>query len=542
MKNKHFIVLFGAPILLNACKPGINESNPNIILIVADDMGYSDLSCYGSEIQTPNIDKLAYSGKRFTQFYNQTRCCPSRASLLTGLYQHQVGIGGMTEGQMYPDSTLIPSYIGYLNRKGITIAEALRENGYQTFMSGKWHLGDPEDTWPVKRGFDKTFSLIWGCSNYFNTKPYLNENQEVIVTLNGKPVQPEPGFYFTNEFTKYALKFIEEKDKDKPFFLYLAYTAPHWPIQALNKDIELYKGKYMMGWDSLRMQRFERMKEMGIIPADTRLSPKYDQVPDWNALSEDEKQTWDLRMAVYAAMIHRMDIGIGKVVEKLKEQGELENTIIMFLSDNGATNAAIYSATQWIADRSGAIGTEQSFDAYGYWANTSNTPFRKFKSHTFEGGIITPFIFHWPAEIKPGLITGYPGHINDVMPTLLDITGTQYPVKYQGHELIPLEGTSLLPLLNGEELENDRTLFWEHLGNKAVRKGDWKMVFAKSNKKWYLYNLAEDNTEVNDLSEDYPEKVEELKHLYDDWAERVGALPDTLYKDLVLVRNADWFE
>lgn len=515
---------------------------PNIVLILADDLGYSDIGCYGSEIPTPNIDRLAKSGKVFTQFYNQARSCPSRASLLTGLYPHQAGIGGMTEGLMYPDSTLIPSYIGYLNRSSVTLAEVLRENGYQTFMSGKWHVGDSVTQWPSARGFDKDFSLVWGCSNYFNTKPYLNDKQEIIVSYNGKPVQPAPGFYFTTEFTRYALQFIDEADDSKPFFLYLSYTAPHWPIQALDTDIAMFKGKYMMGWDSMRMERFERMKSLGIIPESTALSPKFENVPDWSTLSPEQKQVWDLRMAVYAAMIYRMDLCIGEVIAKLQDKGIFDNTIIIFLSDNGATNAEVFWATNWCADRSGATGTEKSFESYGKWANTSNTPFRKFKYTTYEGGIRTPFIFHWPQGAKSGLVSHYPGCTFDIMPTLLDIIDGQYPSVYAGNEITPSDGQSLWPLLQNQEQPNNRTLFWEHFGEKAIRWGDWKMVYNKNLAEWELYNLSEDMTEINDQSKAQPEIVKTLLTEYTVWAEKMQVVPDTLYKKLIMIRNADWFK
>ncbi len=537
-------LFFFAGMALSGCagkKGPEKESAPNIVLILADDMGYSDISCYGSEIRTPHIDQIAREGVRFRQFYNASRCCPSRASLLTGLYPHQAGMGGMTEGQKYPGGSVLPAYQGYLNDHCLTLAELLRENGYQTFISGKWHVGDSVTRWPAARGFDRSFSLIWGASNYFNTKPFLNENQKVVVTLDGKPVQLPHGFYFTDEFTRYAIRFIRERDPGKPFFLYLAYTAPHWPIQAPEEDINLYRGKYMMGWDSLRAERFRRMKKMGIIPEYTRLSPKYGNVPDWDTLSPEEKTVWDLRMAVYAAMIHRMDAGVGEVMDLLEEQGLRDNTIIMFLSDNGATNAEMWWATNWIADRSGEIGSEQSLQSYGKWANTSNTPFRLFKSHTLEGGIITPFIFSWPSKIKPAVVNDYPGHIIDIVPTVLASTHTLYPATYRNKSIIPLEGEDLLPVLNGEKVSHDRILYWEHFGNKAVRKGDWKLVSDKEDNTWHLYDLGSDPSETQDLSGKYPEKEEELIRLYDHWAHRVGVVPDSVYKKLELARNADWF-
>jgi len=506
-------------------------------------MGYSDIGCYGGEIPTPNIDRIAETGIRFTRFYNQARCCPTRAAMLTGLYQHQVGMGGMTEGQMYPDGTRIPAYEGYLNDRCVTIAEVLKESGYQTFISGKWHVGDTVTSWPSARGFDRSFSLIWGASNYFNTRPFLNEHQEVIVTLDGQPVEPDRPFYFTDLFTRYAMDFLGERDPEQPFFLYLSYTAPHWPIQAPEADIDLFRGKYISGWDTLRLARFERMKEIGILDSETVISPKFGNVPEWDTLDVEKRAEWDQRMAVYAAMMHRMDQGIGKVLDQLEHEGELDNTIIMFLSDNGATKAEMWWATQWIADRSGPIGSEQSLDSYGKWANTSNVPFRKFKGDVYEGGIITPFICSWPDQLEPGMIKTYPGTVLDIMPTLVDAAGASYPESRNGKPLLPLEGHSLLPLMENPAAEMPvPELYWEHFGDRAVRIADWKLVRGKRESDWNLFDLSADPTELNDLSDQFPDKVLELREKYSTWAQRVGVIPDTVYKELVLVRNADWFE
>ena len=538
---RNFLIICLSCSLLFACKSNKKEDHrPNIIVIMADDMGYNDLGCYGSEIPTPHLDRLAQNGKIITQFYNAARCCPSRASLLTGRYPHQAGIGAMTEGLMHPDSTIIPSYIGYLNDTSVTIAEVLNEAGYQTFMSGKWHVGDSLTQWPYDRGFEKTFSLIWGASNYFNTKPFINKNQEIVVTENGKKVDLDSDFYFTDKFTEKAGEFIENRDHNKPFFLYLSYTAPHWPIHAPEEDIQLFEGKYMIGWDSLRLQRVKNLKSKKLIPENTLLSPRHKSVPPWHTISPDDQKIWDRRMAVYAAMIYKMDQGIGRIYDKLKEDGELENTIIMFLSDNGATKAEIFWITDWIAERGGPIGSEASFQSYGKWANTSNAPFREFKSKVHEGGILTPFIISWPEKFNHGIIKDYPAHIMDIMPTLIEAAGAEYPEKYKGKRIGRHEGKSLLPVLLGQHQYSERIFFWEHSGEKAVRSGDWKLIME--GEEWKLYNLSEDRTELNDLSAQNPEIKHELEQKYLKWAEKVGVVPDSLYDDLILIRNADWFE
>jgi arylsulfatase len=536
---------------LFACQNGsekeADQEKPNIVLIMADDMGYSDLGCTGSEIETPNLDRLAEEGLLMTRFYNEARSAPTRASLLTGLYQHQTGMGNMTEGLMYPDSTRIPSYQGYLSNNCVTIAEALKQNNYQTFISGKWHVGDPEKAHPENRGFDRTFSLIWGSSNYFNLEPFISESMEITMKLDGKEYTPPEDFYMTRAFTDHAIQFVEERNEEQPFFLYLSYTAPHWPLHALPGDIKRFEGDYMQGWNTVRQKRYARMKELGIIPDEWELSPSFNEqsavTPEWDTLNREEKHTWDRRMAVYAAMMYRMDAGIGRVVEKLKSIGEYENTLILFLSDNGACRASLYRATSWCAERGGPIGSENSFDSYGpRWANVSNTPFRLFKSSTMEGGIITPLIAHWPKVIKQQHISHKPGHIIDIMPTLLDITNTQYPKKYKGRQILPLEGQSLLPIIQGreEQFKTDRSLYWEHQGNRAVREGKWKLVYLDKTGEWKLYDMQRDGTELNDLAGQHPGKVESMKESYFNWADRVGVVHNT--DSLILVRNADWFE
>jgi len=505
-------------------KPVNSNKRPNIIIILADDMGYSDIGCFGSEIQTPNLNALAKNGLVMTQFYNASRCCPTRASLLTGLYQHQAGVGDMVNTRKEP------AYQGYLNNNCVTIAEALKAGGYNTYMAGKWHVGTAPDHWPVKRGFDHYFGLIDGASSYFNpTMPY-RPNQHLTLALDDKSVQPGPNFYSTDAYASYAVKFIEEnKQSGKPFFLYMAFTSPHWPLHALPEDIAKYKGKYLKGWDQMRAARLKRMKELGILPQNAQLSPRDSHVPEWSSLSEDEKKDWDDKMSVYAAMVDRMDQNIGKIRQKLKELGEEQNTVIMFLSDNGASSESIKGngfTPEVLAASKKQSSDPTSFTAYSFnGANVSNTPFRLFKHWEYEGGTATPFIVNYPAVIKAQKFNRQPAHIIDLMSTCLDLAGVSYPKTYNGNQIIPTEGISLVPVIKGQAWKGHNALFFEHEGNRAVRQGEWKLVSQYPENKWQLYNINTDRSELNDLSSKYPERVKAMEQLYLAWAKHAGVIP-----------------
>lgn len=496
---------------------------PNIIIILADDMGYSDIGCFGSETQTPNLDAMARSGLRMTQFYNASRCCPTRASLLTGLYQHQAGVGDMVNHRD------VPAYQGYLNQNCVTIAEALQQSGYNTLMAGKWHVGTDPSHWPVKRGFDHYFGLIDGASSYFTpTMPY-RPNQKLTIALDDKEYAPGPNWYSTNAYADYALKFIEgNKGTRKPFFLYMAFTSPHWPIQALPQDIAKYKGKYLKGWDKLRQERLARQKQLGIISKDEKLSPRDKSVPEWDSLTAEEKEQFDTKMAVYAAMVDRMDQNIGRIRKKLKELGEDKNTVIMFLSDNGASNETIAGpgfTPEVLAANNKPANDPTSFTSYGpLGANVSDTPFRLFKHWEYEGGTATPFIAYYPNMIKPGSIVNKPAHIIDLMATCLDLAGATYPKVYHGNNITSTEGISLVPVFKGQKWQGHKGLFFEHEGNRAVRQGDWKLVSQRPENKWELYNISNDRSELNDLSAQYPQKVAELEAMYSAWATRAGVV------------------
>ncbi len=499
------------------------SAKPNIIIILADDMGYSDIGCFGSEINTPNLDALAGGGLRMTQFYNASRCCPTRASLLTGLYPHQAGVGEMVDRRPHP------SYQGYLNQHCVTIAEALKAGGYRTLMAGKWHVGGKPEHWPRRRGFDRYFGLIDGASSYFNSKPY-RPNQRLTIALDDAPYTTGENFYATDAYTDYALKFLSEKNTQKqPFFLYLAYTAPHWPLHALPEDIARYKGKYRRGWDTLRAERYRRMQAMRLLDKTTRLSPRDENVPAWESLTESEKEAWDEKMAVYAAMVDRMDQNIGRLRQHLKKTGADQNTIILFLSDNGGSHESIAGKNftpEVLASHTQPVGSPASFTAYQYpWANMSNTPFRSFKHWEYEGGTATPFIAYFPGVIKANTLDHRPAHVVDLMATCLDLAGVAYPAAFRGNPVTPTEGVSLTPLFKGQPWTGHQAIFFEHVGNRAVRQGDWKIVSSHPETTWHLYNLKNDRSELTDLSAGQPEKVKELAALYEAWASRAGVLP-----------------
>lgn len=499
------------------------KKKPNIIVILADDMGYADIGCFGSETKTPNLDEMAAKGLKMTQFYNASRCCPSRASLLTGLYQHQAGVGDMV------NSIKEPAYQGFLNNSCVTLAEALKPYGYTTLMAGKWHVGQAQAHWPRKRGFDHYFGLIDGAGSYFGPYPY-RPNQKLTIALDDKEFEPGKDYYSTDTYTDYAIKFIDQnKNTGKPFFLYLAYQAPHWPLQALPVDIAKYKGKYMQGWDKLRLQRFKRMQATGILDPGIKLSPRDSKVPEWESLTADEQLRWDDQMAVYAAMIDRMDQNIGRIRKKLQEMGQAENTVIMFLSDNGASNETINpnGFLSEVYESSKKLSSDPtSFTAYGFpGANVSNTPFRMFKHWEYEGGTATPFIAYGPNIVKPGRTVSQPGHIIDMMSTCLDLAGGKYPAVYNGQKIKETAGLSLVPLFKGQRWEGHNALFFEHEGNCAVRQGKWKLVSAYPANQWYLYDMEKDRTELNDLSRINPAKVKELSLLYEDWAARAEVIP-----------------
>lgn len=512
---------------------------PNIIIILADDMGFSDIGAYGGEIATPTLDALAAEGVRFTRFYNTARCCPTRASLLTGRHPHETGIGWMTSPSHAPDrldhGPDFPAYRGALDRRSLTLAEALKPAGYATFMTGKWHLGMKDRTqWPLQRGFDRYYGCLDGATNFF-----FPEHPRGI-TLDNTPLTElksttERRYYTTDAFTDYAIRFLDEERRadNRPFFLYLAYTAPHWPLHAHEEEVARYVGTYLGGWDRLREARLRRQRELGLFDQKVELTER-SHVP-WDSLTGEKQREMDLRMAYYAAMIDRMDQNIGRLVAYLKRAGTYENTLILFLSDNGACHEGgrLGGPTDPF-DRETWERTYGPGPSYGEaWANASNTPYRKFKHYTHEGGIATPLVAHWPRGIPAG--GGWyrtPACLIDIMPTLLELAGTTYPETRDGRALPPLDGVSLTPAFAGLPLNRSQPLFWEHEDHAAVLDGPWKLVGSDvalpqglRREGWELYNLENDPTEQRDLAAAFPEAVHRLSQAWLDWAYRAGVYP-----------------
>ena len=512
----------------SACAPEADE-RPNIVIIMADDMGYSDIAPYGGEIDTPNLTRLSEGGLRFTQFYNNARCCPTRAALLTGLYPHRAGMGHMTYDAGYP------GYRGDLSEQSATISEVLQLAGYSTYMSGKWHVTknmghwsgvdslDSDRTWPLQRGFERFFGTILGAGSFFDP---------ITLTNGNTPVTELPEhFFYTDAISDTAATYIVQhaKNQSNPFFMYVAYTAPHWPLHAQPHDIEKYEGRYDEGWDVIRANRLERMRELGLIDASAQLTPRDPRVPEWNGLADGERTWYRRAMEVYAAQVDDMDQGIGRIIEALEETAQLDNTLILFLADNGGC-AEILSAS-WRGlflpeatydGRPVTIGNEfkdelpgpeETYMSYGIgWANASNTPFRLYKHWVHEGGIATPLIVHWPASVSGGgTFIREPGHIIDLMATAVDAAGASYPA-----DRIPMQGKSLLPAFQRQAIDRE-AIFWEHEGNRAVRMGPWKLV-ARHGQPWELYNLDLDRSESHNLADQHPERVQEMTAAYEAWA------------------------
>ena len=539
-------------------------TRPNIILILADDMGYSDLGCYGSEIRTPNLDRLAASGLRFSQMYNSARCCPSRASLLTGLNPHQTGVGHMM------DALGPPSYQGNLNENCATVAEVLRSGGYSTYMSGKWHVGGRYDLlddsdWerqkgdaghaiPTQRGFDRFYGIVAGSANYFFPRLLMEDDRFIELDPSG--------YYFTDAITDNAVKMLDEHaannaaaresgiadeqdgqedNPDKNFFLHVTYTAPHWPLHAHEEDIARYEGAYRDGWDTLRTNRHEELKASGILSDKWQISPRNASAHAWR--QERDKDWEDLKMATYAAMIDRMDQGIGRILDKVRDLGAEDNTLVMFLSDNGgcaeflAEDTARPVPSQYASpnpdgtpvkmgnipgQRPGPADTFMSYDLP--WANASNSPFRLFKRWTHEGGISTPFIISWPDRIKQPGIVHEPTHISDIAATCIDAAGARYPAELNGNPITPIEGVSFMDAIDDGAWKRNLPIYWEHEGSRAVRIDNWKLV-AEVGGDWELYDMHEDRTELNNLVESNAPQAAEMIALYDQWADRCGVHP-----------------
>ena len=532
-------------------------SRPNILVSLGGDLGWSDIGCYGSEIRTPHLDRLAQNGLRFTHFYNATRCCPTRASLLTGLHPHQAGMGWMNFDQK------APGYRGLPQPNAVMIPHVLKSAGYRTYMVGKWHLGleapkpapnqDPKaapplvalpSPTPVDRGFDEFYGMIGGFNSCFEEQPWYSR----LPADRKRREYPQNKFYSTDVFGDYSLDFIADaRQQHKPFFLYLAFNAPHFPLHALPEDIKKYAGVYNKGWDKLREERLARQKRLGLFPAEMPLTPrsKYEtrrtffrvgENPPWDTLDADRQADLAGRMTVYAAMVDRMDANIGRIVDNLKAHGQLDNTLILFLSDNGACAEwdpfgfdAGSGPTNILykGDDLKRMGGPDTYHSYGSgWANACNTPFRWYKHYAHEGGIATPLIVHWPAKVPakaPNQLRHQPGHIVDIMATCVAVSGAKYPQQVNQVAITPAAGKSLLPAFENLPIERD-FLAWEHEKNCAIRAGKWKLV-AVNGSPWELYDMEADPTEMRDLAPAHPDKVKELTEKWTTWAKANQVFP-----------------
>lgn len=537
--------LVGAHSLFASANHSLTGSKPNIILILADDMGFSDIGCFGSEVSTSNLDKLAARGMRVSQFYNNPRCCPSRASIMTGLYSQQAGMGMMVSDHgRYP----YPQYDGILSARTLTIPEALKSVGYQTAMVGKWHLATETDegkrSWPLQRGFDKFWGMIAGASVYYESPHLMSGND---------PLPPPPkDQYLTDLWAQHAASYVTEMaQSSKPFFLYAAFNAPHWPIQAPEELVQKYAKRYAAGWDALREERHKKQLAMGLVSAKWALTPRDPRVPAWDKADDKE---WEMRrMAVYAAMIDRLDQGIGRILDSVEKAGIADNTLIVFMSDNGGNaeeiargrrktpadspevplhhgNPSAAAACEIGMTCAGNIpgvmpGGEDTFQSIGIpWGNCANTPFRMYKHYTQEGGISTPFIACWPKVIKPARSPVHAvGHETDLMPTFLEVSGAAYPAKVAAGPIPALVGESLMQVFSGGA-RNRKPIYWEHEGNKAVRDGKWKLV-SRFPDTWELYDMEADRTELHDLAAAQPERANSMAAMWDSWARDIGVQP-----------------
>ncbi|MBM3881144.1 MAG: arylsulfatase [Verrucomicrobia bacterium] len=554
MKRRYLLL----GLLGGLAAPLVAAQRPNLVVILSDDMGYSDIGCYGGEIDTPHLDALAARGLRFTQFYNTARCCPTRASLLTGLHPHQAGVGHMMEDRGHD------GYRGNLNRQCVTIAEALRPAGYRTYAVGKWHVTPGQSAqaladrhnWPLARGFDRYYGTIHGAGSFWDPSALVRDNS-LITAANDPEYQPDT-FYYTDAISDQAVRFVREHARQhpaKPFFLYIAYTAAHWPMHAKEADIAKYHGRYAGGYAAVRAARLAKLKRLGL------LDPRWQPAPlvgDWNKVKDTAFE--ERCMEVYAAMVDCMDQGIGRLVAALEDQGQLDHTLIFYLQDNGGcaetvgrgatptpradrptvpplapTDQQLSSQPKQTRDgwpvRTGygvLPGPSDTYIAYGReWANVSNTPFREYKHWTHEGGISTPLIAHWPAGIpvaRRGQLEPQPGQLTDIMATCLDVAGATYPAEFADERIQPLEGVSLRPAFAGQPLARTHPLVWEHEGNRALRHGRWKLV-AKEKQPWELYDLEADRGETRNLAAAEPNRVRQMAEAWEAWAARASVLP-----------------
>ena len=501
-------------LLLLAAYVPLAETPPNLLVILVDDMGFSDLGCTGSEIPTPSIDRIAAEGLLYPNFTNTGRCCPTRASLLTGQWSHAVGVGHMNE------DTGLPAYRGRLNASALTFGEVLQEAGYFTAAVGKWHVGSQTAALrPNARGFDRFFGVPEGGGFYYRTRPGRTVRRDETIVFSASN-QPPEGWYTTHAWADATIEFIDAAAAaDRPFAIYLAHNAPHFPLQADRTVIQKYRGTYAAGWDEIRRERLTRQKAAGLFPEDTRLSPRPDNVKPWSETTPAERDRFDHTMACYAATIDLLDRSVGRVLDVLDDRGLAEDTFVMFLSDNGASDeGGVYGRLK--GDVPG--DADSSVFAGRAWATASNTPLRRHKKSAHEGGIRTPLLVRWPGGFAAtGELREEPGHVVDILPTLLDVAGAKYPETRGGESLRPPDGRSLRPTFDRSPLPR-RRLFWSHEGNEAIREGDLKLVRGWQ-EPWELFDLAADPTELRDLAAERPEDVRRLTAAHAEWSADIGA-------------------
>ena len=547
-----------APLLAKLCLPLLAPAlalgaasaqaapakRPNILLIVADDLGYTVLGASAAEISTPNLDKLASGGVKMTGFYASPFCSPTRSMLMSGSDNHLVGFGDMAE-LMLPEQRGKPGYEGNLNERVVPMAQVLKDAGYRTAMAGKWHLGVKEEFSPATSGFEQSYAMVMGGASHWGDQSGIvamdpAKPPKAIYRENGKAIDiPRDGFYSSQAFTDKLLDYLKSGEKSgKPFFGYLAFTAPHWPLHAPDADIAKYEGRYKEGYDKLRKERLERMKRLRIVPADTPVYEGHAHWPKWESLTPAQQEAEARRMTVYSAMVDHMDRQIGRVLDYLKATGELDNTFIFFMSDNGADGNSVYDVgrtREWIEkdmDNSTAnTGKPGSFIEYGPgWAQVGSTPFKLYKSFMYEGGIAVPAIA-WGPGIKGGALKREFAHVTDVAPTIFELAGARHPgTEYQGKPVLPLRGKSMVSWLQGKAstVRSDQdAVGWELGGRKALRKGDWKIVYANKpwgKDGWELYNIARDRTESRDLADENPQKLGEMIVAWKQYVAETGTL------------------
>ena len=544
-----------ALLVLPLCAGAAEEaSRPNIVILFADDLGYSDIGCFGGEIETPNLDRLAAGGVRFSQFYNTARCCPARACLLTGLYPHQAGVGMM----VYRNSG--DGYLGYLNERCVTFAQVLGAAGYQTMMAGKWHTGHLPQSRPEVRGFERFTGVYLHVDSYWKVLRNCDvyRDGKLLIPAQENPVNPyhpDREFYTTDFFTDAALDYIDRglENEEKPFLLHVCYNSPHFPLEAPDELIEKYRGRYTAGWDELRREKLVRMKQMGLLPGKQRLPEVKsnvgekvpglpfkmlvdgDRLPEWDSISPEDQLELDFRRAIYAAQVDRMDQNIGRIIDRLEQRGALDNTLVMFFSDNGCSGELGLYGMNWPNYKSTNYDEWRKASGWSIsqgqcWAAYSNTPLRKFKQYVHEGGIASSFIAHWPKGIagEGRIVTNQVFHLVDIMPTLCELAGAEYPGEFQGRQITPAPGISMVPYWKGDVQEpQQRTLYWQHLNHSAVRDGNWKLVTLndRDQSQWELYDLSEDRSETDNLAAEHPEIVARLSRKWRTWAKDVDAIP-----------------